>query len=288
MYEDDLKREIEVLSRRVQPVPPDLVEVQRNGRRRMWTRRAGVGLLGCALVTATAVGISNAPYFAREVGGSLRPDGYVAPAAGAAFGQPASMNPRVATFGVRAVAQAGLLDPTGDFNDYERVQPVSGGAAWLVSFDTSTCDASTNCEPNPDGDVELRVEIDRGEMFVSEVTGPMDDESRERVLSYREEPTPENVGLEFPVVRIEGTPDEGISVVTSPLWRGRLSDADGPVDCHVEVYDENGETIYTGPTTEQPKPSSESMRAGTQHIFGVPAEKVTGEPASAAVLCEDP
>jgi hypothetical protein len=277
MRDDDLKREIDWLADGIPPPPRDVREVVRGGTAMRRRRRAVAGVFTVAALAGTAGMVST-------VAGPERSSGRLSPA-GPAVITKAPEAPRVATFAVRAVARAGLLDPTGTFNDYDRVERI-GGAAWDVSFATSICRSDASCDPHPEGNVNLRVEIERGNLVVTGVGGPLSPDARERLLSYAEQPTPEGFGLEFPTVEIESIPDEGLSVVASPLWRGTLGAPAGVVECRVELYDENGDVVYEGPTREQPVPESESMRAGAQHIFGVQPDAVQGDPASADVVCE--
>lgn len=106
---------------------------------------------------------------------------------------------RVATFAVRAVAQAGLLNPLGDLHDYQGVESAQSG--WVVNFDAFVCDATT-CDSNPGGNSQLTVELQGDTLVVAEASGPFGEDTRQKLLSYREQVTSEEVGLQFPFLSV--------------------------------------------------------------------------------------
>jgi hypothetical protein len=273
--QDDNRTTILSLAERVDVPPSDAREAIRRGRRRRVRGRIGSGIVLTALAASGFVGVGTVLDGSDSAGTS----GGAVPAAGSGV-----ENSRVATFAVRALAQAGLANPVGDFNDYRSAERADDG--WVVSLETVRCDPST-CTDHPDGDGSLEVRLDRGALQIVSVTGPYTDEQREELLAYREEPNEERFGLLFVSPKLVEGADEGISVITSPLWTGPLGAAESSaVECRVELYDESGALVYSGDWRPQPAPNEEEMRSGSITIFGVPREQVEGDPASAEVPCQ--
>lgn len=272
--QDDNRNRILALAERVEVPPSDVRAVMERGRRRRFRERAAMGAVLTVIAAAGFVGASRAL--------DDRPNPGPAAASGMAV-QNEVENSRVATFAVRALVQAGLADPTGDFNDYQSAQRVEGG--WLVTLETLQCDPSS-CSDHPDGHGSLEVALDRGTLQIVEANGPYTDAQRQELLSYREEPNDERFGLQFVSAKVVESPDEGVSVIASPLWRGPLDgSAPADVECRVELYDAAGSVVYQGEWRPQPPPPVEALRSGSISIFGIPPEEIEGAPERAAIPC---
>lgn len=252
----------------------DLAAVRRRGRRRLAARMvttvAAISMGGAVVTGAIIASLDS---------GTIQSETQVGSATGGSIASPVP-NSRVATFAVRNMAQAGLLNPVGRFTDYQSVD--DGDGNWVASFKFSTCDDTTTC--TGEQSARLTVVVDNGKLRATEANGPFTEEERERLLAYRESPDDEDIRLEFPFVHFRQSPDEQTTVIASPLWTGPIpSGAATRVECDLKVFDDNGNVIFER-TLDEPLPNSEEMRAGTIHLFGIPSE-VRDNAADVKVNC---
>lgn len=190
-----------------------------------------------------------------------------------AVGQPNDLtSSRIASFSVRAVAHAGLIDPFGTFYDY--MVATAAGERWQVFFDPFACIRTLEKETcnrlAPARSAVLTVVLEDGELRVADASGPMNNGQRASLMSYREA-LGENVEvsqLEYVSVElaaaVEGTigsDSKNLSIKASGLWTGPISGA-GVASCTFFARDAEGEVVYE---TELPKryaPTTEEARAG--------------------------
>lgn len=195
---------------------------------------------------------------------------------------------RIASFAVRAVAEAALIDPLGRFYDY--LSTSRSGNEWFVDFDVASCYRTRQVETcNPGGSASVTVGERDGSLVVIDAQGPMTSGQREELLAYSEAATEEGPELQFPVVRISeplpSRPDasEYLEVRASGLWTGDLSLA-SPQDCTLEVLDESGTVVFSKAIPGAIPPTKDSDRAGTMLGMGIPAGEF--EASSARISCE--
>ncbi|MGI8621352.1 MAG: hypothetical protein ACR2LD_06085 [Actinomycetota bacterium] len=267
-----MKRQFERAADRVEAPPTDYESVFRGGRSRLWRARASAVLLSGALAAA-GFSLLSLPEDAADESSER-----VQSAAQETATVPA---PRVATFAVRAVAQAGVLNPAGDFSDYKSVESIQNG--WVANFDAFICGTAT-CDPNPGGNSQLTIEVRGDTLVVTEASGPIGDDALQSLLSYREQVTSEEVGLQFPFLRIGGSPDEGTSILASPLWTGPIPASGVQMECHLSVKDNDGVVVFER-TLVEPLPQREEMRAGTKFILGIPGD-LAQEASNAELVCD--
>ncbi|MBA3423795.1 MAG: hypothetical protein H0W55_13405 [Actinobacteria bacterium] len=272
---DDLRRLFNRASIDFDTPAPDYRDVLQGGRRRLWTRRLGAVTFLVALLVGGGTLVTGLPWTNESTSGDST--------------QPAAQtttqyvpDTRVASFAVRAIADAGLLDPKGTFNDYKGVEEATGG--WQVNFDAFVCGSAT-CEPNSDGDTQLSVQVENGVLSIYDATGPLPDDATQRLLDFKEEPTPEGVDLQFPFLRISDSLDEGVSVIASPVWTGPIpARAALQVDCRLNILNEGGAVVFDR-LLDEPLPQTEEQRAGTKYVWGLP-ESLRDEAAQASVVCQ--
>lgn len=198
---------------------------------------------------------------------------------------------QAATFGIRAIADAGLLDPLGQYYGYDGI--VRHEDRWVMSFRSSTCyrneDVET-CDPNTgtrqeihdDAWLELAIEDER--FVVTEAFGRFTDEQEDRLRAYTEPATIEQTHLEFPTVRLDrSTREEGWEIRAADLWAGPLPAPGVWSVCTPEIYDSGGAVLWTGRSIAFHTRKGEYFRANGLLYTG--AMEVEGEPARADLVC---
>ena len=199
---------------------------------------------------------------------------------------------QAATFGVRAIAHAGLLDPLGQYYSYDGI--VQHDDRWVMAFRSSTCyrdEKVETCDPNtgtrnesyPDAWLEIAIEDDH--FVVTDAFGRFDEESEAAVRDYTEPATIEQTHLEWPSVRLDrSTYEEGWEIRAAELWAGPLPARGVWSVCNGEIYDDAGRVLWTGRALAFRARNGEGFRAGG--LLYVGAVDVEGDPARAALLCE--
>lgn len=187
---------------------------------------------------------------------------------------------RAATFAIRAVAHAGLLDPTGVSYDYVDIQSTDSG--WTAFFEVWDCRESVElgrCVRASTDSAFLDVAVEDDTLLVSETTASLSAEQRDKIMQYREQFSAESPGFEFPYVELTKFDDTSLGVQGSPLWTGPIpyNTESGTVSqvarCEARVFDDAGDVIFTGSAgggdhVELEPPSTEEMRSGG--VAGVP------------------
>ena len=274
---DELKRVFESVTDSIEVPTPDVAGVVKAGRRRI--RLNGLVLvllvLGLGLGGSYLIGSLPGPGSAEStrVSGGIETSNQNSTQEGISSITPAEVtDSRVASFAVRALAHAGLLDPLGHFNDYQGVEKSVDG--WSVTFDTYLCKPST-CSSHPEGDnTRMTVELRDGALHASDLLGPGGADARSKLQQYSEQPGDEQVAVEFPFLNVAGpleAPDEGISVYTSPLWTGSIPTEKGSgVECRIEVLNQDGSVVFERSLGVEELPSHEADRSGSIKIVGIP------------------
>lgn len=198
---------------------------------------------------------------------------------------------QAATFSIRAIAHAGLLDPLGQYYGYEAIVPYEG--RWVVAFRTSTCYSNERvetCDPNAgsreepveDAWIELVVEDDH--FVVTDAFGRFTAEQEEVVRSYTEPATIEETHLEFPTVRVDRSRrDDGWDIRAANLWAGPLPARGVWNVCTPVLYGAGDEELWRGRAFAV-RARRESMRSGG--LFGTGAVDLDEDPERAEVECE--
>lgn len=289
---DELKRVFESVADSIEVPTPDVAGVVKAGRRRIQLNGLVLVLLvlGLGLGGSYLIGSLPGPGTTEStrVPGGVETSNQNSMRDGTSSIMPAEVpDSRVASFAVRALAHAGLLDPLGHFNDYQAVE--RSVDRWSVTFDTYLCKPST-CTSHPEGDnTRLTVELRDGALHASDLSGPAGTDARDKLQQYSEQPGGEQVTIEFPFISVAGpleAPDEGISVYTSPLWTGSISTEKGSeVECRVEVLNQDGSVVFERSLGVEEFPSQETERSGSIKIVGIPgslelAERTVAIPCS--------
>lgn len=203
---------------------------------------------------------------------------------------------RAASFAVRALAHAGLLDPTGDLHSYEGIHEAEG--EWTVTFEVWDCSQSVELGRCLDSssDARLSVSVEDGRLLVGEAVGPMNDRSRDRLAQYREVFEPEVAGFEFPFVELTHFKGGSTGLQGSPLWTGPIpyvgeDAADQIGKCQAEIRNSSGDVVYRGsagggkfvPLTV---PRIEEMRAGGLSGVPIPGGMAPQKSERVGIICK--
>lgn len=205
------------------------------------------------------------------------------PRANAPDGQPDPMSQQAATYAIRAIASAGLLDPLGQYYSYKSV--VSLEDRWVVSFASSTCyrdEHIETCDPNTDTDGDgygetdawLEIAIDQGDFFVTSAFGRFSDEDRSRLAAYREPAVVEPAHLEWPTVRLDVEEGERfLRLRAANLWAGFIDDDVVWAVCRTIGYDDQGNVVYEDERALAHRARGEDSRSGGLFGSGVPSDR---------------
>lgn len=182
---------------------------------------------------------------------------------------------RVATFAVRAVAVADLLDPAGDFSDYQGLTTTQSG--WRAEFDAFKCAVTPEHEgcvevsSSETGRTTLWIEVEGSRLRVVRASGPFGPDNREKLLNYTEEANEEPPEFVFPTVQIRQGVDEGLAVQAASLWTGDITPQVAPelTKCHIQVFNARDEQIYEGRAVQFAAPTTEAARSGDITSFGI-------------------
>lgn len=212
--------------------------------------------------------------------------------AGARLPEGDDLTDQAATFGIRAIAHVGLLDPLGQFYGYDGIVPHEG--RWVISFRSSTCyrnEEVETCDPNtgtrdehyPDAWLEITIDADR--FVITDAFGRFTDEQESELRAYTEPATIEQTHLEFPTVRIDPSiHEEGWDVRAVILWAGPLYVPGVWSVCRPAVYDSENNLIWTGRKLAFGTRRGEYFRSNG--LLGTGVETLPTDPARADMLCE--
>lgn len=192
---------------------------------------------------------------------------------------------RVASFGVRAAAHAGLLDPFGRFYDYRSIErgPTSG---WYVQFAPMQCTRTVQvetCTRSGQG-ARLHVDLSADGFVVLSAEGPMTEQHRAKLLSYTEDAVSEPAVWEYPVVALKDAVVDWATtdIKATSLWTGPIpSDAVSP--CTLRVFDEAGKVVAEKRLPRRDPPRSEDGRAGDLYVTSMSSES---RPTTATIECD--
>jgi len=202
---------------------------------------------------------------------------------------------QAATFALRAIAQAGLFDPLGDYYDYQEI--THPGDRWVVSFVAMHCyrnERIETCDPYqgrdsfnvPDAWLEI-AELD-GSFVITNAFGRFSDEDRDELASYSEPSTPEPGHQEYLTVRVDPSQSEGgVEIRAANIWAGVLPEDDNLWSiCRAEILDAEGNVIWTARARHAQKERGEPFRSGGLVYMGA-MEVAPGDAASARITCEN-
>lgn len=244
------------------PAPsPNLDLIKRRGRRfrrRRWFAVTGICLMVVGVVVwgvnvvAPSSGIRDERRTAapeqRSIAGSFQP--------AEVTGSPTDA---AATFAIRSVADAGLIDPLGLTWDYMGIQ--GGDDLWTATFEVIQCEAqeerrwvkSEICQRTGEL-VDITVGLDNGLLEVTGVSENTTAGERSRLLGRNAEQVMEPAHYEDLVVRMSTLKGAPLANGWS-MWTGPIPAPDVYVECANEYFDEDGELIFRS----RPFPRSPSM-----------------------------
>jgi hypothetical protein len=214
-----------------------------------------------------------------------------------------------ASFGVRAMGEANLLDPLGKLMDYEGITQSDGG--WLLMFKPFECDRSGGVESCKlvDGSdrVILTVEQAGDVLRVVDVAGTVSETSQAELLRYQEPASLERLALTYPVIRFDKSTEDAErslgedawEVRAVALWTGPVTSAAVTAECSLVAIDDDGNEVASEQLSDVPSPNEESMRSGSELITGFSANgaqvatvqiecTTEGESGSSWALTESP
>jgi hypothetical protein len=198
---------------------------------------------------------------------------------------------QAATFSIRDIAQAGLLDPLGEYYSYEAVSENENG--WVVSFIASHCyqnDEIETCDPyqGREGDLEpdawLAVAENDDAFEVTDAIGRFTDDQRDTLMDYSESSELEEAHALYPTVRLDPDRHEsGYDIRAAGMWAGVLP-AEGRTwtICRAEILDRNGDVVWTDRSDHAQGSRGEAFRSGWLVFIG--AVEVEGAD-SATMTC---
>lgn len=258
---------------------PDLDDVAKGGRA---YRKRSVLRRVSALVVIVGLVALGGPSALR----SLRDDD-----ARLAVTQGEIPDSRAATFALRAVAQAGLMNSKDDYYlSYEETQRTEGG--WIAQFKALRCTTTPDvhtCNPiaGNGGRTPLEVTVVEGQLRVTGAPEDIPGDKRERLLAFAEAPDPIDPHPEHaPVVLRQGDPEaDGESLIFSvaSYWAGPLPDRVLTFGCFVRAYNDQGEVVYESHAHAYESPRSEERRTGGVLSSGFPAAT---NATRAEMICE--
>lgn len=151
---------------------------------------------------------------------------------------------------MRAIAQAGLLDPLGDYYQYTSIQ--ANGESWVVSFVANHCyrtEVQETCDPDQGRsnhvtpDAWLEIAVSGTDFIVTDTFGRFSDEDAAELMAYSEPSTVEVGHVEYPTVRYDEHPQGDVySVKAAGLWAGDLSERVWSI-CEAVLLDASGNEI---------------------------------------------
>ncbi len=154
----------------------------------------------------------------------------------------------VATFAIRAIADAGLLDPTGDFYDYKSIEPTEGN--WVATFDAKDCHGSLRsgaCSEGPVANAQLHITSAGDALDITEATGPFDEEAKQKLLRYEgSDMSPQEPHFEYPYVEVVEFDEGERGILGSDIWTGPIPYGlpGGAGGCNGYLFNKQGEVIF--------------------------------------------
>jgi hypothetical protein len=199
---------------------------------------------------------------------------------------------QAATFGIRAIAQAGLLDPLDQYYGYDGI--VRYEDRWVIAFQSSTCyrnERVETCDPNagsreePISDAWLEIVVDGDHFAITDAFGRFTEEQEADLRAYTEPAVIEETHLEFPTVRIDPSRHgEGWDIRAAHLWAGPLPAVGVWSVCTVVVYGDEDVELWRGWTIGFKARRNEYFRSNG--LLGTGVSDLDEEPARAAIECE--
>jgi hypothetical protein len=207
----------------------------------------------------------------------------------------APVTQQAATFALRAIAQAGLFDPLGDYYDYQEITATD--ERWVVSFvaghcyrneQVETCDPYQGRSDHLVPDAWLEITERDGSFVVTNAFGRFSDEDRDQLLSYSEPSSPEPGHKEYLTVRVDPSQsEEGVEIRAADIWAGVLPEDDHLWSiCLAEILDAEGSVIWTARSRHADRERGEAFRSGGLVYMGA-MEVVPEDAASARITCEN-
>lgn len=212
--------------------------------------------------------------------------------AAAALPEGDDLTDQAATYGIRAIAHTGLLDPLGQYYGYDGI--VQHEDRWVIAFRSSTCyrnERVETCDPNTGtreesfADAWLEITIRDGMFVITDAFGRFTEEDEAELHAYSEPSTIEPTHLEFPTVRIDPSLHEpGYEIKAAMLWAGPLYVPGVWSVCRPQVYDSDGDVLWKGRKIAFDTRPGEYFRSNG--LLGMGASDIEGEPARADMVCE--
>jgi hypothetical protein len=263
-----------------------VIERGRSLRRR---RRSTLATLTAAALIATALA---GPRIEEALQSSFRDDALPAGLTGE------EARAAAATFAIRSLAHAGLMNPRDDFYSYRSTE--ADGSSWRVTFASNVCfrdpdeESCADVEPgeesfgNPRHDTHVDVGVDDGRWTVEAIEGPMRDHAREKVLSHEEIARPIAPHPEFAPAVLSEPEDPaaeggGLEVTVASYWAGPIPERRIVFACQFVAFDGSGELIYEGHGRAYEAATSELERRGFTTSTALPPDV---DAARVAVRCE--
>ena len=181
--------------------------------------------------------------------------------------QTANYLPNAAAAATRAVASAGLMDPTSDFADYLTTVPSEQG--WLATFGLDSCDGCS------DSTLEVLVNEHDGSLHVEGVEGEIS-ESQRRIIQDYEEPVSSRVGWSV----LSSVAKQG-RVEASLLWDGPVSMFQTGASCKAV-----GEP-WSSLAYDIGSPSREADRSGQVLSIGLAGSPSSLRETDVRIICSD-
>ena len=201
---------------------------------------------------------------------------------------------QAATFAIRAIAQAGLLNPADQYYGYDGILRFEDH--WVIQFRSSTCyrtEAIETCDPNTGtredqhSDAWLRLELHGDRLVVADAWGRFTDEQKQSLFAYSEPSSIEPTHMEFPTVVIRRSlHDDAYDITGAMLWAGPLFVPGVWSVCVPTVHDSEGNVMWEGTPFAFGTRPGEYFRSNGLMGTGVAFKKLDGEPASATLPCE--
>lgn len=234
---------------------PDVDRIKVRGRRIRRGRWLGATMV--FLVVAGAVGWTLSALVATSRTDERRIAAPEQRAITGAFGAAevtGSPTDAAATFAIRSVAGAGLVDPLGLTWDYLGITGADG--AWTASFEVIECRApaervrveSEIC-PRTGRLVDVTVELEAGSFKVTAVSEDATVEERSRLLAWIAERETEPAHFEDLVVKVSSPGDEPVAHGWS-LWTGPIPAPDLFTQCVFEYFDKESALLHRSRTVE--------------------------------------